>query len=389
MSKYDFELTEFQQRQAKVRKAMEQQGIELLLVIHPVNLNYLIGWRGKAYQEFQVLFFPIEPGPLVFLTRISEVPEAQDLTLADEVYGWASWGYGSRKPEEPVDAFKRIMSEKKYLGRRIGLEVPDYYLAPHQYIKIKEILGESLVTEATHLVEDVKMVKSPAELAYIRKAAYIADKAMETCVEAIVEGKTELEVVGEMHRTLMALGSDTPASPMNFVSGERTAYPHGMPTERKLRKGDFIHNEYGAAYRRYTTTIGRVMCLGQPTNRMMEIYQAVRDACDSAIGEIKHGVPAPLPHQAAKKWIEKAGLGQYRLHLTGYGLAPGFPPMWLEAVEMEDGNPYTLEAGMVVSIEPPVHIHQEKLGARIIDNVLVKESGAEILSKFSRDLIVL
>ncbi|MEE9198391.1 MAG: M24 family metallopeptidase, partial [Dehalococcoidia bacterium] len=87
--------------------------------------------------------------------------------------------------------------------------------------------------------------------------------------------------------------------------------------------------------------------------------------------------------------IEEAGLGRYRLHLTGYGVAPGFPPFWLESVHMDDDNPYTLEAGMVVSIEPPVHIHEEGLGARIIDNVLVKESGAEVLSRFTRDLIVI
>ena len=168
MSKHDFELSEFQARHARVRQAMEREGIDLLMVTHPVHILYLIGWRGKAYQEFQTLFFPLQPGPLLFLTRASEVPEAQDLTLADEVQGWASWGYGAQRAEDPMEAVARLLRERGLLGRRIGLEVPPYYVTAHQYVQLKEILGDSLVKEATRLVSEVKMVKSPAELAYIR-----------------------------------------------------------------------------------------------------------------------------------------------------------------------------------------------------------------------------
>ena len=383
MSKYDFELAEFQDRQARVRAAMESAGIDLLLVLHPVNINYLIGSRAKSYQELQVLFFTLEPGPLTILTRLAEVAEISDLSLVEDVRGW-----GGREPEDPMEAVASILKEKGYSNRRIGLEVPDYYLFSHNYLKFKDILGDSLVMEANHLIEELKFVKSPAELAYIRKAASISDEAMKTCVESVAEGKMELEIAGEIHRTLMTLGSDSPASPMNFASGERTAYGHGMPSERRIQNGDLIHLEYGAAYKRYCVTIGRVLFLGQPTQRVREIYGVVREASDAAIAAIKSGVPATAPHEAAKKVIGEAGLERYRLHLTGYGIAPGFPPMWIESVMLDGGNPYTLEAGMVVSIEPPVLIHEEKIGARVIDNVLVTETGAEILSKFTRDLIL-
>jgi Xaa-Pro dipeptidase len=86
--------------------------------------------------------------------------------------------------------------------------------------------------------------------------------------------------------------------------------------------------------------------------------------------------------------IADAGFERYRVHTSGYGLAPGFPPTWGEPMHMIGGSTYTLRAGMVVSVEPPVFIGEEKLGARIIDNVLVTRDGAELLSQFSRDLIV-
>ncbi len=100
-------------------------------------------------------------------------------------------------------------------------------------------------------------------------------------------------------------------------------------------------------------------------------------------------MPAVVPHEAASRLIVDAGIEPGRVHTTGYGLAPGFPPTWGEPLHMLGGSAYTLRAGMVVTVEPPVFIGApEHLGARIIDNVLVTANGAELLSRFSRDLIV-
>lgn len=384
MSRHDFAPSEFERRHARVRAAMKREGIDLLIVIHPVNINYLIGTRHKAYQEFQCLFFTLEKAPPVMLTRLSEVWEVTNESLCKDVRGW-----GGREPQDPIDVFKRIVREKGFGKRRIGLEVPRYYISVEEYLAIKDFLGTALKKNATLLIEELKFVKSPAELAYIRKAVTIADAAVDTFVKTAKPGRTELQIAGEMHRTLMSLGSDTPASPMNFVSGPRTAYAHGMPTERKLKRGDYIQVEYGAAYKRYCTTLGRQAVMGKPTPRMREIYQVVRDSCDACIDKIRAGVPAIEPHKAAKAVIAKAGMDRYRLHTTGYGIAPGFPPLWGETIQMFPGSPYTLEAGMVLSIEPPVFIAEEGLGCRIIDNVLVTERGCDILSKSTRDLIEL
>ena len=384
MSKHDFAAAEFAGRQARVRAAMQAAGIDLLLVHSPVNIHYLIASRAKSYQEYQCLYFTLEEGPLTVLTRLAEVAEFRDLALAEDVRGW-----GGREPEDPMEAARGIMAEKGYLARRIGLEVPYYYLSAPHYLALRDVLGDALVLDATHLVEDLKLVKSTTEIAYIRKASEFADAAMQTTVESVAEGRTELEVAAEIHRTLMRLGSESPASPMNFGTGERTCYGHPLPSERRIETGDFMHIEFAGVYRRYCATIGRQMCQGEPTPRMRELYRVVRDACDECIAEIRGGVPAVRPHEAAKKVIADAGLDEYRLHTTGYGIAPGYPPSWGESIHMFGGSTYTLEAGMVVSVEPPVLIHEERLGARIIDDVLVTDTGAEILSTFTRDLIVL
>jgi Xaa-Pro dipeptidase len=383
MSKTFFAMEEFERRHDKVRAAMDDAGIDLLLVLAPVHINYLIGTPAKGYQEFQVLFFPREPGPLTLLTRLCEVPLFQAESLAEDIRGW-----GGREPEDPIAVVKQIMEDKSYFGRRVGLEVPAYYLHPYDYQKLAALLGESLVMDATDLIGSVKLVKSAAEMDYVRKAADILDAAMETCLGSIAEGKTERQVSADVHHTLMASGSDIPSSPMNYLTGPRTAYAHGEPTDRVLEAGDFMHIQFGAHYRRYCVTIGRQLCLGAPTERMREVYQVARDAGDACIEAMRAGVPAIVPHEAAKKVITEAGMDQYRLHMTGYAVGGAFPPSWVEPLVMDSGCPYTLEAGMVIAVEPPLFGLEDGLGVRIIDNVLVTKKGCEFLSKTTRDLIV-
>ena len=384
MWKKAFTLDEFHRRHERVRTAMEAAGVDLLLVFHPVNIQYLIGSQAKSYQEFQVLLFPLEDAPMTILMRLADVAEIADLSLAEDVRGW-----GGREPEDPLEVFAKILKEKRYLGRRIGMEVPEFYMHPYTYQRLRDLLGDAYLLDASLLIHDLKLTKSPAEIAYIREASAICDKGMEAAIGAIADGVPEHDIAADVFHALYRAGSDSPASPMNFASGERTCYGHAAPGDRRIRSGDTMHIEFGAARHRYCVTIGRQMNLGEAKHRTREIYGVVREACDACIAEIKAGVPATRPHEAAKAVIAGAGLDDYRLHTTGYGIAPGYPPSWGEYIHLFADSGYTLEAGMVLSIEPPVFIYEERLGVRIIDDVLVTESGAEILSRISRDLIVI
>ncbi len=383
MSKHDFTAEEFSSRRSRVREAMGQAGLDWLVLFHPVSIHWLTGSDAKSYQEFQCLLLSAQPGPLSVLTRAGERDEFRDDALVDQIVGW-----GGGEIEDPVAAFERLARSLGLLHARVGIEVPAYYLHPHHYVRLKQLLGEALVAEATDLVHNLKLVKSATELSYIRQASRIADTAMNVFVDSLKAGRSELEIAGEVYHSLLTSGSGLAASPINLVSGERSCFSHGAPTDRRLRVGDFGNVEYGATFKRYTSTIGRQFCLGPPTSRMRELYDLVRRASDACMTEIRAGVSAVVPHEAAKRVIADAGLDHCRVHTTGYGLAPGFPPTWGEPLHMLGGSTYTLQAGMVVTVEPPVFIGDERLGARIIDNVLVTETGCELLSRCRRDLIV-
>ena len=384
MSKNDFEISEFEKRHSRVRLEMEKSGIELLLVFAPANINYLIGTPSKGYQEFQVLFFPLKPDKLTIITRLPDSPHLKAESLADEVIGW-----GGREPEDPVDVMKRVMRERNFSNLQTGVEVPYYYLHPYDYKKIIDLIGDSLVKDATDLIGSIRLTKSPAEIEYVKKAAHILDKSMETCLKSINAGKTERQVSADIHHTLLLSGSDIPSSPMNFLTGPRSAFAHAEPSDRVISNGDFMHIQFGAHWKRYCCTIGRQISLGKPTQRMLDIYQVARDAVDACIEVIKPDVPATVPHEAAKNIISKAGMDSYRLHMTGYAVGAAFPPSWVEPLVLESNCPYILQEGMVIAVEPPLFGFEDGLGVRVIENVLINKNGAQSLCKTTRDLIIL
>ena len=366
-----------------MRAALVNAGLDWLVMIHPVSIHWLTGSDAKSYQEFQCLLVSADPGPWVILTREGERNEFELDALVDRVCT-----FGGGENQDPVAAFEKLAETHGLLQARVGMEVPAYYLHPHHYLRLRELLGSALVAEPSNLVHDLKLVKSPAELSCIRAASRKADTAMEAFAAALQPGRSELAVAGMVLKSLLAAGSGIAASPINLVSGDRSCFSHGAPTERLLRAGDFGSVEFGATHRRYTSTIGRQFSIGAPTPRMRELYDVVRRASDACIASIRDGVPAAEPHAAAKAVIGQAGLEPFRVHTSGYGLAPGFPPSWGEPLHMIGDSSYTLRAGMVLSVEPPVFIGQERLGARLIDNVVVTQDGAELLSRYNRDLMV-
>lgn len=383
MSKHDFTADEFADRLARLREAIGAAGLDWLLVLHPVSIRWLIGQDTKSYTVFQCLPVSAKPGPLVMFTRGTERSEFEADTMAD-----ALRCYNGGEPEDPMQAFAAVLQEFGILRGRIGMEVPGGYLQPAHYVRLKAMLGEALVQEPCGLLLALRAVKSPSEIAYIQEASRIGALALEKLVATVAEGVSELELAAVAYHTLLSNGSGLPASTMNLMTGERSAFALGGPTERRMRRGDTGLVEMGAARRRYTATLGRQWSLGPPSARLTDLYGVIRAASDACLAEMRAGVPAIAPHEAAKRVIGAAGLDQYRQHTTGYGMAPGFPPSWGESPNMFGGSTDVLRAGMVVSVEPAVFLPEEGLGVRLIDNVLVTETGVEMLTQAPRHLIV-
>lgn len=381
MSKDDFPVEEFGDRRRSLSRSMADAGVDWLIAIHPASIHWLTGGESKGYQAFQCLFVSSKDR-LTLLVRESERAETEADALVDAVATW-----GGPQGKEPLAAFADLVARLKITGR-VELEVPAYYLHPAYHVGVRTVLGDGLIPAPSKRIHDLRLVKSERELAYVRKAAAIADESVDRLASALAAGRSELEVAGEIYGAIMRAGGGIPASPINLAAGPRSSFSHGAPTERRLQRGDFGNAEYGVPYRRYTATIGRQFCIGAPTPRMQHVFDVARDAADACIAEIADGVPAARPHAAARRVIAAAGLDEGRVHITGYAVAPAFPPATGDALQMADDSDYTLREGMVLSVCPPVFLAAEGLGARVVDNVVVTRGGADVLSRKPRDMIV-
>lgn len=404
-AKLDFSREEYLSRHARVREKMAERDIDLLIVISPPSLNWLVGFRGKGYQDFQCLFFPLEDRPLTFICRFSDSAEMADLLPVDHVVGFvahegvrsdptavasAARSFGGRPQEEALAAFARILKDYATDGTRIGYEAPQYALSPHDHDDLREVLAGRQAVDATDIIRWLRVIKSPAEIEMFRRAAAITDLGLAATLAAIREGANEYEVTAETVRAVIAAGSDAPTSPPNFVTGPRTVYAHALPTERRIERGDLMHIEFGASYHRYPVSIARNMALGDPGKRARELHDIQLAACDSVIAAAQPGALTDAPHEAARKVFEDAGVEHGFVHTAGYGLEAAFPPVWgLAPIHFSPVAPVEIEPGMVFTVEPPLMLPEEKLGVRVIDDIVITETGNEILSKADRGLYVI
>jgi Xaa-Pro dipeptidase len=383
MSKNDFSPAEFNSRLSRVQEELVKQQLDWLLVYNPVSILWLTGSEAKSFQGFQCLIISATSSTLTMISRESERAELEADTRIDHLITW-----GGSEPSDPMDKFAQVANTLSLNGAKVGMEVPAYYLHPLHYKQTHKILDQCSLGDCTNLINDLKLVKSEVELAYIRQAARINDLAMQDLKNQLEIGKSELQLAGIVYQSLLSRNSGIAASTINLVTGERCAFSHGGPTERTLANGDFGNVEFGATVKKYTSTIGRQFVMGKSTARQRELMSVAQEAMDACIEKMRPGTLAQDAHIAAKEVIAKAGLDEYRIHTTGYGLAPGFAPSWGEPVNMFGGNKYVLQAGMVLSVEPPIFIAYEGTGVRLIDNILITDTGPEILTGYPRDLIV-
>jgi len=383
LSKFDFPVEEFYERRARLRDAMHRKSLDWLVLIHPVAIHWLSGSEAKSYQAFQCLLFAAGADRVVMITREAERAEFLEDALVSELHTW-----GGPDAEDPIEVLATVVDRLGLRKGRIGLDIPAFYLSAHHHRRIVDLLAPAIIEEATNVVHALKLVKSPRELAYIREASRIADISIAAFERNLHSGRSELEVVAEVFHAILSAGGGQPATPVNFASGPRAALSHAAPTERRLERSDFGNIEYAVPYRRYMVSIGRQFSIGPPTPPMRALYDWVREASDACMSEIRDGVSAREPFEAARRIIAKAGLEAYRVHTIGYSVGAAFPPSTGEPFNLLQRSGEVLKAGMVLSICPPIFIPEERLGARLVDNVLVTANGAERLSRSSRDLIV-
>ncbi len=290
---------------------------------------------------------------------------------------------------EVIDPGKRLMPViieliKKHGAGNLAIESREMTVSSLNSLK-KGIKGETEIIDTdvlSNAIDAMRMVKDDQELEYIRKAQEIAEIAFDNILNFIKPGVTERQIAMELDRAMLENGAECVSFDTIALTGKNTSMPHGVPSETKVQKGDFVLMDFGAVYNGYHSDMTRTVCVGEPDEEMKKVYDIVLQA--EAIKGARAGIFGSELDMIARKIIERAGFGENFGHSLGHGVG-------LEIHEAPNAAPkYSkkLKAGSVVTVEPGIYL-PEKFGVRIEDFVILTENGCINLTKCAKNIISL
>lgn len=234
------------------------------------------------------------------------------------------------------------------------------------------------------VIEKIRSIKSEAQVEKIIKAQRIAEAAFEHILTFIKEGVTEKEVALELDYYMLSHGADGLSFETIAVSGKNSSKPHGVPSDKKIEKGDFVTMDFGAVVEGYHSDMTRTVAVGFVTDEQKNVYETVLKAQAAAQAAASSGVCCADVDKAARDVIENAGYGEYFNHSTGHGVGVEIH----EYPRLSKLCKTALSVGNVVTDEPGIYI-PEKFGVRIEDMLLITENGCENLTRAPKELIIL
>ena len=358
-------------RQRRLADRLSESGFDALLVTHLPNIYYLCGFQGSA----GVLLLQTD-GRAPKLTFYTDGRYTQQ--AAEQVKG--AKVVISRKKPAVVEASERVQTVKP---ATLGFESD--YLSYAAYKELTRFLrGKTVLKPATGAIEDLRAIKDKAEIERIRAAASLASDLFPKVLTTIRPGTPESVVAGELELQARRAGAEKMSFDTIVASGTRSALPHGRASSQAIPAAGFIILDYGVILTGYCSDMTRTVHVGRASKAHRQMYEAVREAQLASIGAVRPGIEAGEVDGAGRRLLKKAGYGAYFTHSTGHGVGIEVH----EAPRLAKGQTRKLAPGMVITIEPGIYI-PGKGGVRIEDMVLVTESGHEVLTPTTKDLIEL
>ena len=368
-----FSADEYRGRLQRVQNEMAARGLDLMLVHTPENAYWLTGYRTIGYYSYMCLLVPAEGDP-IHLVRFIEKSILQGTSWVPNIEVHPD-------TEHYLDATMRVLNEHGWNKGRVGIDHSAWYLTIADFEALKQRLPDVEWQDTALLFETMRLIKSPAEQAYSRKAAKAASAAMRATIDTIRDGVNEFDLMGTCYTALYDNGSEFPSLPPLINSGIRHTFAHASAAGNPVRRGEAVHLEIGASVKRYHAANLRVAYVGEAPKLFHDLFDLCRQAFDAALEKMQPGVPAEDVDHAARKIIDDAGYGDKFRHKCGYSIGVALPPDWSEARAMmlRGGETRPLEPGMIYHVLPAVFEYME-YGIGVSETVLITENGHEVLT---------
>lgn len=349
----------------RLTELLPKAEVDLMLVTNLVNVRYLTGYTGSNGIAL------VGGDTRTFLTDFRYVEQA-----AEEVDA----SFDRRRAAQ--DLLEGI-EEALPAGRlRLGFEAA--HVSVRQHARLRELLPERIELVATGgLVEGLRAVKHPAEVAAIRQATALADAAFSHLVAQGLTGHTERELALKLEYEMRSMGAERPSFETIVAAGPHGALPHATPRDVQIRAGDMVVVDWGAELEGYCSDCTRTLAAGEPSGHARQVYELVLSAQRAGVDAVTAGAEAKNVDSVARELIDAAGHGEH----FGHGLGHGVGLEVHEGPRLAQRSEAVLETGNVVTVEPGVYLPGE-FGVRIEDLVVVADGGREILTEIPKELTV-
>jgi Xaa-Pro dipeptidase len=422
---------EYEDRLTRVRKLMGDRGLDGLLVSSPENIFYLSGLNYQGYFAFQLLLVPVSGEPAL-VTRAMEhaivrdkVPgvkhfkysdgieppppasdDSSDLVLAAEteqgesrgLRPWStSFGIPTRVDDvatahfdAPARATLEAVEDAGLMAGRLGFEASSSFLPFGVAQRIIEGMSQASFEDASDLVGECRLIKSPRELTYTRQAAALTDSMLLAAIAAAGPGVQQRDIMAAIYQTMFHRGGTYPGFVPLVRATHTLEHEHGSWENQNLASRDLLFLEMSGCMERYHAPAGRLIFIGRAPRRAHRIQQICESAIEATAESIRPGAIARDVYGAWQAELDRSGLAGYRRHHCGYAVGIGFPPSWSGSgvpVGLRSDSDLELRSGMVFHLMSWL-LRSGRGDYFISDTIVVTDQGCEVLTKVPRTLTI-
>ncbi len=378
-----FSHEEYAERRRLACAEMVRQDLEGLVLFRQESLYYLCGYDTSGYTMFQCGYLRAD-GEMALLVRPTDRIQARLTSVVEDIRVWED-----REDADPALDLRQVIDELGGRAKRIGIEYHAYGLTAQRGKRVDAALeGFCLPVDASDLVRLLRLVKSPAELEYVRKAGELCDRAWGVANARSIPGAFLGNVYGEMLDVILRGDGDPSASRWPMGAGEDALFVRYHTGKNVIGARDQVQHEFAAAYRHYHVAGMGVVVTGRASRAQRGMFEACRDALDASQARLRAGNTAGEVYDTHARVLTRAGYGHAGLKACGYTMGATYPPTWMDWPMLWTGNPQVLAPGMVFFLHMILLDDATGLAMSLGETAIVTEGACEPVSHAPRELVV-
>ena len=379
-----FSKKEFLKRKKDVLNKMKEQNLDALLLFRQESMYWLTGYDTFGYVFFQTLVLD-HKGNIILLTRAPDLRQAQNTSNIEDIRIWVD-----QDGINPTDDLKIILNELELKNKKIGIEYEAYGMTGRNAMRLNNSLESYCEYEdQSELITKLRVIKSEEEIVYVRKAAELADIALDQAWKYAKAGVNESKILAEMQKVVLEGGGDYPANEYIIGSGSNALLCRYQAEKRNLSKIDQLSLEWAGTFKHYHSAMFRTIPIGKADPKHIKMHEACIEALENCVKTLIPGNNVGEVFDAHAKTFDNLGFNKARMNACGYSLGATFSPNWMDWPMLYTGNPYEIVSGNVFFMHMILMDSENKVAMNLGETYLVNNKGNERLGKQKLDLVVL